>query len=206
MNEPIVVKTRPKPGSSIKEVWAEGVMDAHVQDIQNTLMDADTFSKFMPYVKESRKIHKPDPDGGEFVYTRLELPMISSRDYVLKVYLDQSVGVDGTGDFRNRWTAVPDRIPKRHNSVRIRINEGSWHVRPRADGKSDVVYKFMVDPGGWVPAFAADMGNKRGILETFQAVEKEARRRGTQRGAASSQSGTASAAKPPQSVPNAATP
>jgi hypothetical protein len=61
--------------------------------------------------------------------------------------------------------------------VRLRINEGSWHVASRGPNKSFAVYRFVVDPGGWIPAFAANAGNKQGVTDTFKAVEREAERR-----------------------------
>lgn len=179
----VVVKSRTLPNSPIREVWAEGDLDAEVRDIQDTLVEAPKFPGFMPYVKEARFLGSADEDGGRFVYTRLEFPLaITSRDYVVKVYVDESVAADGTGTFRNHWKAVADRLPKRPNTVRLVYNEGSWKVTPLADGKSHVVYKFITDPGGWIPAFAADMGNKTGVVDAFRAVEKEAKRRAGARG------------------------
>ncbi len=167
----ITVKTRDKQGTSVKEIWAEGELAAPVREIQETLMDPEKFPKFMPYVKETRFIGKPRGDGARIVYTRLELPMVKSRDYVTLVTMDVGVAADGSGEFKQRWVAAPDEIPSRSNSIRLRINEGSWHVTAKAGGKSHVVYKFAVDPGGWVPGFAADMGNKQGMAGTFKAAE-----------------------------------
>src|SRR5688500_1937076 len=69
----ITVKSRARAGTPIKEIWAEGVIDAPVQDVQATLMNPERFPKFMPYVKEARKVGNPEADGSEYVYTRLEL-------------------------------------------------------------------------------------------------------------------------------------
>lgn len=177
----IRVKARQLPGSPVKEIWAEGVIDAPVQDVQSALMDPEKFPGFMPYVKESRYVGKPQPDGSRFVYTRLDLPIVTSRDYVIKVTLEKGVAEDGSGDFKNRWVAVNDMLPARANIVRLTHNEGSWHVRPHPGGKSYAVYRFSVDPGGWIPAFAADMGNRTAVTDTFKAVEKEAQRRAAER-------------------------
>jgi hypothetical protein len=174
---PYLVKTRPLPNSDIQEVWAEGVIDAPVREIQETLMDPDTFSRFMPYVKEGRHIREPLPDGSRYVYVRLQLPMVTSRDYVTRVWLLKGVNPDGTGEFENKWVAVPDLLPARSNVVRLKFNQGGWKVTPRPDGKAYAVYRFSVDPGGSVPAFAANMGNRSGVPDTFKAVEGEAKRR-----------------------------
>lgn len=153
-------------------------MAAPVKDIQATIMDPDRYSKFMPYVKESRTVGKPEADGAQYVYTRLDFgSLVTSRDYVVKVYLLQGVNPDGSGEFKNRWIADGDKLPARANSIRVKVNEGTWHVTPKGPNKSHVVYRFLVDPGGWVPTFAANIGNRKGVTDTFRAVEKEAQRR-----------------------------
>lgn len=173
----ITVKARNRSGTAIREIWAEGDMNAPVQDIQSTILDPEAYPKFMPYVKECRYVGKGDADGSKYVYTRLDLPMITSRDYVVKVMVPQKVDAAGNGTFENRWTSAWDKIPTRSNVVRLKINDGSWLVTPKEAGKSHVVYKFTVDPGGMIPAFAANMGNKSGVTDTFKAVEGEAKKR-----------------------------
>lgn len=176
----ITIRSRPRPGTAVREIWAEGNIGAEVQDVQATLMGPERFPSFMPYVTEARVLGTA-PDGARLVYTRLDLPWVAARDYVLKVYLDSGVGPDGNGVFRNRWVAYPEYMPARSNIVRLKINDGSWHVTSNGDGTSHAVYKFAVDPGGMIPGFAANMGNKSGVSDTFKAVEKEAKRRGAER-------------------------
>lgn len=182
LSGPITVKNRAREGTSIKEVWAEGDIDAPVQDIQQTLMTPGRFKHFMPNLKDSREIGTKEADGSVYVYTELDLPVVTSRDYVVRVWLDEGVKPDGTGNFRNHWTAVPNKIPERRSLVRVQVDDGSWVVTPKGDGsKSHAVYKFAVDPGGWVPSFAANMGNSQAVPETFKAVEKESQRRKAER-------------------------
>lgn len=179
---PITVKTRDREDSSVKEIWAEGAMHAPVQDVQAAMTDAENFPRYVPYVKESRLVGGRTPEGAHYVYTRLELPWVTSRDYVLKVIIEKSVDENGAGEFKNYWKAQADYLPKRANVVRLTENEGGWHITPLGDGqKSWAVYRFSVDPGGWIPSFAADLGNKRGVLETFKAFENEAIRRAAER-------------------------
>lgn len=177
----ITIRSRDMSGTSVKEVWAEGILNAEVQDLQSTILDAEAYPRFMPYVKESRYLGPAAADGSRLVYARLSLPFVSERDYVVRVTVVKSVAEDGSGEFANRWVADPDRFPLRRDVVRLRFNQGQWVVTPLPDGRSKVTYRFAVDPGGWVPSFAADMGNKRGVTETMKAVEKEARERGIRR-------------------------
>lgn len=48
--------------------------------------------------------------------------------------------------------------------------------REPTGNKSRVVYQFAVDPGGAIPAFLADVGNRNGVGDVFRAIEKEAQR------------------------------
>lgn len=178
--KPYVVKVRARPGSEAKDVWAEGELAASAADVQAVLRDVDAYRRWMPYVKESR-ILKDLPDEGQLTYTKLDLPVVSSRDYICNVVLESKLAEDGSGVFAQRWQATPDAIPQRRGTVRIRLNEGSWRVEPRGEGKSHAVYRFTVDPAGSIPGFLARMGQKDAVEDTFRAVEKRARERAESR-------------------------
>jgi hypothetical protein len=179
----INVKARPRPGTAIFEIWAEADLDAPVRDIQDTLTTMDRFQHFMPYVRSANEVSR-EADGTVFTYTELALPVISDRDYVVHVFLDEGVQPDGSGRYRCRWEAAPDRLPEKSGLVRVRVNEGSWVVTAKDDGKSHVVYRFIADPGGMLPAWAANYGNRRGVSGALEAIEKEAQRRQKERAAA----------------------
>lgn len=174
----ILVKNRPRPGASVTEVWAETVLNAPVKQLQEALLEINRFKDFMPHMAESRYLGPPLEDGSRHAYTRLNFPILNDRDYVVRVWVDEGTKPDGSGEFRQRWKAVPDRLPEREGCVRLRINDGSWHIRPIGDGsKSAVTYKFATDPGGIIPAFAAAAGNRDAVPDTLRALEKEARLR-----------------------------
>ena len=175
---PITVKNRALEGTAVREVWAEGEIAAPALDVQGALMDVARLRFFMPYMKDAREIGERLPDGSVFVYTLVELPVVGRRDYVVRLELKESLAADGTGTFRNEWHAHPDRTPRRSGIIRLTRDDGSWVVTPLGDGsKCWAVYRFAVDPGGWVPAFAANLGNERGVKETWDAVTREALRR-----------------------------
>jgi hypothetical protein len=179
----ITVKARPRPASAVFEIWAEADLAAPVKDIQDALTTMDRFSRFMPYVKTAKELSK-EPDGTVYTYTELGFPVISDRDYVVHVWLDEGVKPDGSGSYRTHWEAAPDKLPARSNLVRIKVNEGSWVVTPKEDGKSHVVYRFAADPGGSLPNWAKNYGNRHGVSGTLEAIEKEAQRRQKERAAA----------------------
>ncbi|MCY1030287.1 hypothetical protein OV207_02375 [Corallococcus sp. BB11-1] len=172
--EPFVVKVRPRPGTKAKDIWAEGELKASAAQVQAALEDMESYRSWMPYVKESRVV-KPTDDGGRLTYTRLDLPVVSSRDYICHVVTESKVAPDGTGVYQQRWKAEPDAFPARRDVVRLRLNEGSWKVESRGEGRSWAVYKFTVDPAGSIPGFLANVGQKDAVVDTLRAVEKRAK-------------------------------
>ena len=176
--EPILIKTRARAGTAVKEVWAEGDLAALPIDIQDTLTDAPRFIEFMPYMTESRFVGATDPDGAVTTYSKLDVPVLSSRDFVHKAYLDRDARTDKEGVFANHWLATPDRVPERPSVIRLKISEGSWQVTPwPGGGSSHVVYRLCVDPAGSVPAYFANRANANGLTDTFKNIEHEAQRR-----------------------------
>jgi hypothetical protein len=172
----VTVKARNRPGTAVREMLADADLDAPVERVQQALLSCERFKSFMPYVAESRFIDGTSAKDERFkVYTRLEFPAVSSRDYIVESHTVKRAGRDGD-DFQSEWKSLPDFLPKRANAVRVRINEGSWHVTPRPGGKSHVTYRSLVDPGGLIPAPLADYANRIVLPDMFKAIEKEAKR------------------------------
>jgi hypothetical protein len=191
---PVLVKTRPIPGSAVREIWAEGDLRATVRDLQDTLLDSESFPRFMPYTKETKRVGESAPDGACVVYARVAPPVVANRDYLVQVRVERSVDSAGAGWFQNRWTTVQGQVAPVPGVVRMPVNEGSWTVIPVGESLSHVVYRFRIDPGGWIPPFLADLGNQSGVSEVFRAIEREAQRRAESR--ALIEQGTAAARRP----------
>src|SRR5579871_5105196 len=74
---PITIKDRDRPNTAVKEIWAEGDIDAPPAAVQQVLMTPGRFPTFMPYVSDARELGHPDADGGQVVYTKLDLPVVA---------------------------------------------------------------------------------------------------------------------------------
>jgi hypothetical protein len=174
---PITIKNRALPNSALKELWAEGDLDASAREVQAVLIAGATYREFMPYVVESKQLSERTSEGDAYVYTMIDLPVVGKRDYVVRLWLEESVDTSATGTFKSRWTAAPDYLPRKDGVARLTVNTGSWVVTPTGDGtKCHAIYRFAVDPGGWVPTFAINLGNEKGVVETFRAVERQVKR------------------------------
>jgi hypothetical protein len=172
----VVVKMRAQKGSAVKEVLAEGDLDARPVLVQEAILAGDRYASFMPYVKESKLVDGVTSGDRYDVYTRLSFPIIAGRDFVVACHTVSRLEPDGTGAFESEWSPLPDKVARKSGVVRLSTNSGSWRVTPAANGRAHVVYRFAVDPGGMIPPFLADLANKGAIPDTFRAVEKEAKR------------------------------
>src|SRR6185295_15273726 len=124
-----------------------------------------------------RALKLPTTDGSFFTYQRVAPPLVAVRDVVLHVWVEASLDDEGSNRFRNRWEAVPGVVPHTPGAVRTLLSNGSWEVRRLPNGQCRAIYRFIVDPGGNIPSWLADLGNRTGIPDLYKAVEKEARRR-----------------------------
>jgi hypothetical protein len=181
------VSIRARPLADIpggREVLAEGDMEAGLPDVQAALKDHDHFRFWMPYVTESRVL-EAQPDGARVTYTRLDFPIISDRDFVLRVVDTEVPGANGIPvAYLQKWTPANDALPVRSGVVRLLHNEGSWNFTPRGEGRVHYVYRFIVEPGGSIPGFLAGVGQKDAVLDTVHAVEKRARKLASDRASA----------------------
>ncbi|MDY7229711.1 START domain-containing protein [Hyalangium rubrum] len=179
-DDPVVIKVRPRPDGDGKEVWAEGDVEADAYDVQTALRDAESFRLWMPYVKESRRVSTRE-DGSWVAYAKLNLPVITARDYAVHIVEERTLSEDGQGEYLQRWKAAEGEVPERQGVVRLKHNEGIWQVTSKGEGKAHIVYKFSVDPGGSIPKWAANFGQKDGVLKTLEAVEERAKKLGQER-------------------------
>jgi len=181
-SSPIVVKTRDRATGGVKEVWAEGDITGDVGDIQDVLSDTTRFTKYMPYMTEARELPPRDADGAMYIYLRLDMPVLSPRDFIHKVYIDKDSRQPwAKGVYASHWHAMPSKVPQVDGVVRLIISEGSWVVTPLPNGKAHLVYKFSADPGGSIPSIFRNSNNVKGPVETFASVEKEAAMRAAKR-------------------------
>lgn len=90
--------------------------------------------------------------GYQIVYQRLSLPVISDRDYVVRV-ITKNVGTDRVVSF----SALRDRGPgPKKGIVRVTHHKGSWQLRPVSGGRETWVrFQSTIDLGGWLPRWMA---------------------------------------------------
>ncbi len=169
----IKVWTREKEGTSIKEVKTTGLIDARSWRVLKVISDHDHYSEFMPYTKESRILEK----NGNVVYfyTRVAPPLISERDYTIKLV---STAIPGkSGHFVTEFSQANSKGPSgKKGVVRVETVSGYWRLEPAEGGeKTSLTYYVFTSPGGAVPGNLANKANTQTVPGIIKAVRERVR-------------------------------
>jgi hypothetical protein len=174
----ITIYTRDFPGSEVREMKAQGTIDARPEEVWKAIRDYPNYTKTMPYTAEAKVLQSEEDGKVLYFYSRLDLPLVANRDYVIKI-LDQSDWQDGKGYFRVSWSKYdapkgdPRHMDEKNGVVRTPINDGYWTLQPQADGsKCWAVYYIHSDPGGSVPKWIANKANGTAVPNVFAAIRK----------------------------------
>ena len=167
----VAIYSRPRDGTALKEFKAVGTIDAPAGSVFAVLDDSETYSKFMPYTSESRVL-KREKDT-VLAYQRLELPLVSDRDYTLRSKNQTWLGPEGA-IYRIRWEPANDLGPAEKPGVlRVNVCEGGWLLEPNRDGSTRATYSIFTDSGGTLPPFVANNGSRIAIRKVYDAIRKQ---------------------------------
>ncbi|AQS38702.1 polyketide cyclase / dehydrase family protein [Shewanella psychrophila] len=166
-----VVWTREVPGTSIKEVKLEAVIDAPIERVWRTLTRVEHYTKFLPYMDEIKVVKQEGMDRA-YVYHRINPPLVSQRDYTLLVVNEVDTE---KGRYYRYWTQKNQFGPKPIKGiVRLLICDGSWSLTAREDGRTQATYWLYTDLGGSIPAWLANSANTSGLYDILWAIEARA--------------------------------
>ncbi len=167
----IVIHTRVMPGSRVRELRANCIMEAAPMHVWQAVLDRETYRDSAKYVKIDR-VFRTENEDVWYNYQLLEAPMLDRRDYTLRY---ESRRDPGRMQYRLDWRAVNDFGPAPGKGVvRLAVCDGSFEIEPREGGKKAfVTYWVCVDPGGQVPAWAANLANRSSLPDFLRAVRKQ---------------------------------
>ena len=104
---------------------------------------------------------------------RLQLPLVSDRDYTLRTRNEVWQGDQGR-IYRIRWEPANDLGPARKPGVqRVNICDGGWLLEPNGDDSTRATYVIYTDSGGAIPPFIANNGSRVAIRKVFEAIRKQ---------------------------------
>lgn len=173
----VTIYARDKEGSNIREMKAQGLIDAAPTEVWKALRDYPNYTKTMPYTEVSKVIAtegEKDANGAKvtYFYSVVNAPVVDRRDYVIRL-VDESNWKDGKGFLKVTWSAVDRKdVPEKSDYVRVKINDGMWLLEPREDGKKTfATYYVYTDPGGSVPNWIANRANSTAVPNVFKAIK-----------------------------------
>lgn len=157
-------------GGGPVDLAAEGRLPAPAERLQAVLVDYGSHASFVKGVAESRVLWKGA--GQLLVYQRLDLPLLSDRDYTLVVRW----GRRGPLLFV-RFDCANQRGPApRAGVVRVSLHRGGWLLRPGLGPGTDARYQVELGLGGSLPGWMARSGTSREIPALFASIARRARR------------------------------
>ena len=167
----VVIYSRPRPGSQLKEFKAVGPIDAPTGTVCAVIDDFQNYPKFMPYTTECRLIKR---DGDSIVgYQRLSPKVCADRDYTLRVWKKSWPAADGFV-YLDRWAPANELgPPEKKGVVRVKACDGGWLLEPNGANKTRATYSIYTDTRGAIPAFIVNRASQIGIGKLFAAVRKQ---------------------------------
>ena len=172
-NQNLTVYAKDRPGNSIKELRAVGLVDAPSWIILNVLDEVADYPDFMPYTTKAQLIERRARET--IIYFRWDPPLIGARDVTVAVTQSSTKRTDGKTNYQLHWEPISTVGPAPSPGVtRITLDEGSWKLEPTEDGKkTTVIYDLFTDGGGGLPAFVINMANRQSVNDLFQAIRKQ---------------------------------
>ena len=166
----IVIYRRQRPLSH--ESKAIGDFAASTDRIHAVLEDLESYPKFMPYTVECRVL-KRDSDS-IVAYQRISPPMVSDRDYTIRVRTTAKK-IEGGTVYSSHWaTDNATGPPEKRGVVRVSLCEGSWLLEPAGPNSTHATYQIYTDSGGLIPSFIKNTAGPGGIRKLFAAIRKQA--------------------------------
>jgi len=167
----VALYRRSRPGPGHYETKAIGEIAAPTALVHAVIEDVDSYPRFMPYTAECRVL-KREGDS-VLTYQRISAPLVSDRDYILRVRTTSRT-VEGGTNYRSRWETENAAGPaERPGIVRVKLCEGGWLLEPAGLNGTRATYSVYTDSGGAIPAFIKNTGSQIGIRKIFAAIRKQ---------------------------------
>lgn len=169
----VVLYRRSRAGPGHYESKAIGEVSASTAIVHAVIDDLDSYSRFMPYTLECRVL-KREGDS-VLTYQRVSAPLVSDRDYTLRVRTTSKT-VEGGTSYLSRWETENALGPVEiRGIVRVKLCEGGWLLEPMGPNATRATYSVYTDSGGVIPAFIKNTGSQIGIRKIFTAIRKQVR-------------------------------
>lgn len=163
----MTVRYRDREELHARQVEATYVIEAPPEKVFAVLDDVEKYPQFMPYLEKLTVLERFE--GGRYQYELIDPPVVSKRDYVLKILVTKDAA---RGTYAVSWSPAPDKgEPPPEGVVRVTVNEGAFELAPHEKGTL-LTYRLVTNPGGSIPAWIAKRSNTSSVEDLLKAIRK----------------------------------
>lgn len=175
-DEGISIHVKPVNGVAVQAVRVSQVVDIDPEVLAQVIEDVSNYGRFLTSASAMECDLLAVGEDELVGYQYVDIPLISDRVYAFRMFRPDSEST------RVDWELIPQSSLKNYDvnersGVYIDYGVGSWSMNKRADGKYDVSYRLVMDPGGWIPDAISDYFNQVSIVGIFKDAIKETERR-----------------------------
>jgi hypothetical protein len=167
------VMTRKSDASAVREILAQRIMAVPAKELAAVAGDVAHYTEIIPY---TTRVHiLSNNDGVIIAHQRMEMPMLSAREYVVEVATHES-NKDGHAVFTTAWRPAHgfDEVMT-NTAVRVDINEGSWTFEQVDATHTLATFWLHVDPAGDVPSALVDLAQQMSVGKYLDNLEARAK-------------------------------
>ncbi|RYY65877.1 MAG: hypothetical protein EOO12_05835 [Chitinophagaceae bacterium] len=154
-------------GKGIRNIRVECTLSGTLDAFERTLRNVAAFPDWVYGNKRAELLKSGGPDD-YYYYSETALPWpLQNRDAAVHARFER--------DPKGQWLRLYEKsesglVPPRDGKVRVAQSAISWIVTPAAGGQLHIVYTFQADPGGSIPAWAANAFADKGPYESFKKL------------------------------------
>ncbi len=165
----IKVYTRRTSATKIKEFKAVTTVAAPVARLMAVLNNVNEYPRWMSNINTSKTLTQINADT-RYDYYEMKLPFpFDNRDAIFYVTIERD---PQTNVVHITNTGKPSYIPEKTGTVRMHLANGTWRLTPKSNGKTEVVYQFLGDPAGNLPAWLINMLIVEGPFKTLTNLKE----------------------------------
>lgn len=161
---------RLEDGKRYRSFKVEATIDAPVEAVARVLLDFDNYTRWFWKTRESKLLRQGSATE-YFVYMVHDAPYgLPDRDTVLKGTIEPQT--KSKPYVTLRVTALPDMLPAKPPLVCMVAEEMSIKFTPLPDNQVEMVTEGYFDPGGVVPAWAANFVQRNAPYAVLLALQR----------------------------------
>ena len=165
---------RLEDGKRYRSFKIEAILDAPVETVTRVLLDFDNYTRWFWKTRESKLLRQNSPT--EYVtYMVHDAPYgLPDRDTILKGIIEPQT--KNRHYLTLRVTAIPDMLPVKPPLVRMIAEDMTIKFTPLPDNRIEMVTEGYFDPGGVVPAWAANFVQRNAPYAVLLALQRMTQR------------------------------